>query len=357
MEEPGRLGDVGAPYRSRDERRKLAARRLSTERDCWVVTSHAEHGPYVVPVSFLAVKGEVYLATHQRRPTVRNARAEPRVLLVLPGHDDAVWAQGQCAVLGLDEVEPTVMGRYVDKAGWSPAEVDPGFVMLRVSLSSILCSRSPAEDGDRGDLAGGRPGVVVIAPVAATEPCRCDAVRDHARAGGACQLPAAAGAQTGRQAAVWLAGPPLGGALFGLARALPFLVDAVSYTFSVISLLAMRTPFQQQREPDRSSLRWRLAEGFRFLWGHRFMRTCALLFGLANFIGPGVLLAVVVIGKRQGCRAKSARWSRPSAPVCCSARSSRRWSAGSSRFAPCCCWSCGRGSAAPCSWSGRTSTR
>src|SRR5439155_3528632 len=32
------------------------------------------------------------------------------------------------------------------------------------------------------------------------------------------QLPAAAGAQTGRQAAVQLGGPPLGGALFGLAR-------------------------------------------------------------------------------------------------------------------------------------------
>ncbi|HUZ81312.1 MAG TPA: MFS transporter, partial [Gaiellaceae bacterium] len=58
------------------------------------------------------------------------------------------------------------------------------------------------------------------------------------------QLPAAAGAQTGRQAAVMLGGPPLGGALFGLARALPFLVDAVSYAFSTLSLLAMRTPFQ-----------------------------------------------------------------------------------------------------------------
>jgi hypothetical protein len=68
------------------------------------------------------------------------------------------------------------------------------------------------------------------------------------------QLPAAAGAQTGRQAAVGLAGPPLGGALFGLARALPFMVDAASYAFSIISLLAMRTPFQQHREPDRSSL-------------------------------------------------------------------------------------------------------
>src|SRR5262249_13930463 len=43
------------------------------------------------------------------------------------------------------------------------------------------------------------------------------------------QLPAAVGTQTGRQAAVQLAGPPLGGGLFELARALPFVVDAVSY--------------------------------------------------------------------------------------------------------------------------------
>ena len=97
-----------------------------------------------------------------------------------------------------------------------------------------------------------------------------------------------------------LAGPPLGGALFGLVRALPFLVDAVSYAFSTVSLLAMRTPFQEERELDLSRLRSRLAAGFRFLWGQPFLRTCALLFGLSNFIGPGLLLAVVVIGTRQG---------------------------------------------------------
>jgi hypothetical protein len=62
----------------------------------------------------------------------------------------------------------------------------------------------------------------------------------------------------------------------------------------------MRTPFQEAREADRSGLRSRLAEGFRFIWGQPFLRTCALLFGLANFIGPGLLLAVVVIGTRQG---------------------------------------------------------
>jgi hypothetical protein len=117
------------------------------------------------------------------------------------------------------------------------------------------------------------------------------------------QLPAAAAVQPGRQAAVTLAGPPLGGALFALARALPFLVDAVSYAFSTISLLAMRTPFEERREPDTSSLRERLAEGFRFLWGHPFLRTCAFLYGLTNFIGPGLLLAVIVVGEQQGLSA------------------------------------------------------
>jgi hypothetical protein len=114
------------------------------------------------------------------------------------------------------------------------------------------------------------------------------------------QIPAAAAAQTGREAVVWLAGPPVGGALFGVGRALPFVADAASYAFSSLSLLAMRTPFQEQREVDVSSLRSRLAAGFRFLWSEPFLRTCALLFGLANFLGPGLLFAVVVIGTRQG---------------------------------------------------------
>jgi hypothetical protein len=114
------------------------------------------------------------------------------------------------------------------------------------------------------------------------------------------QLPAAASVESGRGAAVQLAAPPLGGALFGIARALPFLVDAISYGCSTLSLLAMRTPFQQDREPHQASIRTRLVEGLRFVWGRPFLRTCALLFGLTNFIGPGVLFAVVVIAKEQG---------------------------------------------------------
>jgi MFS family permease len=62
----------------------------------------------------------------------------------------------------------------------------------------------------------------------------------------------------------------------------------------------MRTPFEEEREPDTSPLRTRLAVGFRFLWDHPFLRTTSLLFALANFVGPGVLLAILVIGEDQG---------------------------------------------------------
>jgi len=114
------------------------------------------------------------------------------------------------------------------------------------------------------------------------------------------RLPGAVAAQTGRDAAVRVAGPAVGGALFSLGRALPFVADAASYVCSSISLLAMRTPFQEERAADAGSLRARLADGMGFLWSNPFLRTCALLFGVANFVGPGLLFALVVIGTRQG---------------------------------------------------------
>jgi MFS family permease len=61
------------------------------------------------------------------------------------------------------------------------------------------------------------------------------------------QLPDAAGAQSGRQGAVRIVGPPLGGVLFEAGRALPFLVDACSYVCSTVSLVLMRVRFQEER--------------------------------------------------------------------------------------------------------------
>jgi MFS family permease len=114
------------------------------------------------------------------------------------------------------------------------------------------------------------------------------------------QLPAAVGVIRARGAIVMIAGPPLGGALFALGRAVPFLFDAVSYTFSFVSLVLMRTPFQEVREVDPARLRTQIAEGFRFLWSQPFLRTCAFLYGLGNFTIPGILLVVIVSGQRHG---------------------------------------------------------
>jgi hypothetical protein len=114
------------------------------------------------------------------------------------------------------------------------------------------------------------------------------------------QLPAAVGAQRVRSAAVELAGPPLGGALFTVGRALPFAVDSASYAFSIASLAAIRKPFQEQQRPGPSRLRSEVAEGFRFLWRQPFIRATTFLYALGNVTIPALLLVVVVVGRRDG---------------------------------------------------------
>ena len=114
------------------------------------------------------------------------------------------------------------------------------------------------------------------------------------------QLPMATSVLTGRVAVVRLAGPPLGGALFGIARSLPFVADAASYAASTAAIVAMRTPFEEEREIETTPIRERLVEGFRFLWANPFLRTIILIFTLAQIVFPGITLAVVVIGQRQG---------------------------------------------------------
>ena len=114
------------------------------------------------------------------------------------------------------------------------------------------------------------------------------------------QLPAAAAAEQARASSVVLAGPPLGGFLFGLGRSLPFLLDAVSYVFSLASVIAIRIPFQEQVAVPEGSLRTQLVEGFRWLWGQPFLRGCAILFAFTNFAGNALYLFLVVAAQHRG---------------------------------------------------------
>jgi MFS family permease len=102
-----------------------------------------------------------------------------------------------------------------------------------------------------------------------------------------------------------LAGPPLGGLLYGLERSLPFLADAASYAVSFVTLLGIRTPFQDPASRPRWRMHADIAEGARWLWRQSFLRTTFLLAGAGNFVSNALVLIVVVLAKDAGASSAS----------------------------------------------------
>ena len=114
------------------------------------------------------------------------------------------------------------------------------------------------------------------------------------------QIATAASVVQARLSTVRLGAPPLGGALFGVARSIPFIADAASYAFSTGSVLLMRTQFQERRERDRSPLRRQVAEGVSVFMRIPFLRTTMLMIAVSNFTVTGMELAMIVLAKRAG---------------------------------------------------------
>jgi MFS family permease len=111
------------------------------------------------------------------------------------------------------------------------------------------------------------------------------------------QLADAASVSIGRMSAVRLAAPPVGGALFGVSRALPFLADAISYAFSTASLLLMRTRFQEEREPGA---RTHFREGLAFFWRIPFLRVTTGMIAVSNLAASGAPIALIILAHKQG---------------------------------------------------------
>jgi hypothetical protein len=111
------------------------------------------------------------------------------------------------------------------------------------------------------------------------------------------QLADASSVTMARMSTVRLVSPPLGGALFGLARGLPFLVDSVSYIFSTVSLLLMRTPFQEERVPGA---RTPFREGLAYFWSIPFLRTTVGMIAASNVVAVGAPIAVINLAHREG---------------------------------------------------------
>jgi MFS family permease len=76
-------------------------------------------------------------------------------------------------------------------------------------------------------------------------------------------------------------GPPLGSLLFGLAVAVPFGLDAG--TFAISAALLATLPRSRLPATEPTPLRAAIAEGLRWLAGHRLLRTIALVLAANNF--------------------------------------------------------------------------
>ena len=115
------------------------------------------------------------------------------------------------------------------------------------------------------------------------------------------QLPAAFGRNEARSYAAEVAGPPLGGALFGIARAVPFAFDALSYLASFAALLAIRRPLQGERGAhQRRQLTQEIGNGIGYARSSRFLRGVIPLFALANFAFAGATFTIVVALQQAG---------------------------------------------------------
>jgi MFS family permease len=112
------------------------------------------------------------------------------------------------------------------------------------------------------------------------------------------QLTAAFARNEARTRGAAMAGQPLGGVLFGLGRAIPFLFDALSYVVSLVTLLLIRKEFQAARSHGRK--RGELTEGIRWLWRQPFLRTTAFLVSGSNLLFQALFLTVIVITRDHG---------------------------------------------------------
>jgi len=115
---------------------------------------------------------------------------------------------------------------------------------------------------------------------------------------------AAVGQNEARSNVAQLAGPPLGGALFGLSRAAPFAADALSYLASLATLPFIRTPMQAARPGAAAAaprnLRAELREGLAFTWRQPFLRYISLFAAAVNILLQVVVLGLIVLGRHDG---------------------------------------------------------
>ncbi len=115
------------------------------------------------------------------------------------------------------------------------------------------------------------------------------------------QLPQATGQNQATFGIATLIGAPLGGAIYGIGKIFPFVGNVIGYTGSAISLMAIKTKFQEDRtSKPKTNIIKDIIEGLRWLWEKPLIRYMAFLTGSLNLIESGLFLALIIIARAHG---------------------------------------------------------
>ncbi len=114
------------------------------------------------------------------------------------------------------------------------------------------------------------------------------------------QLEGAWAATEGRTYGASLVGPALGGVLFGLGRAVPFLADAVSYGVSFGTVSRIRGRFRPKQAAERKALWREVADGLELVWQVPILRAVMITAPLVNFAFTGVIFTITLALRQHG---------------------------------------------------------
>lgn len=87
----------------------------------------------------------IVLATEMTNVTARNAAATRRARLALGATRDVVMVDAAVTVVPLGEAEPSVITRFVERAGWDPRRQKGDWVFLLMTPKSVQVWRGPDE--------------------------------------------------------------------------------------------------------------------------------------------------------------------------------------------------------------------
>ena len=184
-------------------------------------------------------------------------------------------------------------------AGVLADRVDRRRIMLAASGTGCVAYTSLAVAGALGALT--LPHLAAVALVSgvaagAFDPAQTSAIRSVVSTE---DLPTALSQNQARQHVASLLGGPVGGALYAVARWLPFAVDALTFAVACLTVSRVRTDLsapQRRREP----LRRQLSEGFAFMWSRPFFRALLAWAALANLVTNAIFFVVVLRMVQEG---------------------------------------------------------